>query len=398
MDQIQSISRHPYFLGYNKSVDARMDIVNEDNYVVALDIDECSVVGSNTNEILTLAVHAMENNFHLRRRGDNKIMSRHYEKEILEKLAINLINPSMVNAIHDITSKTKKMPYIVVYTNKVGIGKTCTDLIIQAQKMRKDIMQSSGAERRNIKAKILALPDFDYALIQGDNGGNTLFLEGTDKSDDKLYLARQWDAMIRSINFIFNTHSELNLKPHIRLEIPHIEKMPRSLYTLGIQTWAISRILGLEYNIPVFISAVHYKDLNTICPKINCPFNKIWLYDDIANIHAQRLRQHKPELHTLDAISLHLIQVQKFNFNSMSEATRKNIVQYMYDLIPDPDAFFRENDSIATLGEYLLKQAKKRPDEQILTICNGHFRFIIGNDLSQNEAMPWQTDMFFDTT
>jgi len=191
----------------------------------------------------------------------------------------------------------------------------------------------------------------------------------------------------------------MSLTPNIEFEHEKRERMAYNLQKVGVLTWAISEVLELEYRVPVFISAVTFKDLRTICPTLGCDIQNIWLYDDRANIHAKNLSDQYPELEIYSPIELQMIQVPEYTFHEMLAWVRKNIEKNdLGKLIPDIKTHFKGSAKLLKEFDQIAYPTRSWPKDRLLLDPHDISRFHLGgnalNASTPIRSIPWDTSMF----
>ena len=196
--------------------------------VIALDIDLCSALGNDTNDILRI-VALMTNNFS-------------EWGGAMERLLDLLVNTQVEVALSKIKEATGVMPKVVFYTHKGGIVTECC--------RQEYIAITAGA-----------------GLYVG--GSNTLAFRRADLSEGFKYLYNQMKKSKASTE---------NLDEHSGLYV--------NLCRVGVLTWFISEKLGLGYAAPVYFTKER-KDVAVIAKREGVTKEMVFLFDDNANHHAR---------------------------------------------------------------------------------------------------------------
>lgn len=219
--------------------------------VIALDIDECSVLGNDTNDILQI-IALMTEGFHTAEK-----------KEDVQAVLDLLINPQMVVAIREIRRQTALSPYIVFYTMKSGIVTCCT---------------STESQKRIILDQGLSL----------------------DSQDPITTIAFNSADMAEGFEYLYNQIGDATLDESNRQSLAYT-----LLCRLGIVTWGISRALGLAYAAPVYLTCKG-KNMDRISKHLGVPFAQAFLFDDRAKDHAAELNLHENQAHMITTPPFHL--------------------------------------------------------------------------------------------
>jgi hypothetical protein len=419
---------------------------SQNRYFVGIDLDECALLGSDTNMVLNLGMMSLK--FHsfpppfstpeLQKRYKEQQMAMPRVQQHLEQLGKLVVNPRLIEAFTQITTQLGYVPYVFAYTNKGGLL---------------DLLQECIAEYHHLykKSRIGACVDNDVSsgnsghsqsknIFNFGNGGFTSFLEGSSGIMDYTYL---WNSicsenldleevlktlMARAVAFDSHqlkhkkrqrphnrdhhlihehhanhehhtscehhlnhdhhdhhtideqhtNHQHLNNNEEFREEgeveseeekhmygeefmenkrelenmlMEKIKELRRCIIRLGLSTWAISKCLGLEYNISVFLSHVQYKDLDSVVEKLGVSsLDKVWLYDDQSRNHLHRMIElkyhHNPAMAKKKGVdhedpkSIHMIQVQPYSAKIVPSEIRVKISRVLNTLIPVPEIFF----------------------------------------------------------
>lgn len=248
---------------------------NEPNgRVIALDIDLCSALGNDTNDIMRI-VSCMTHNFSVTK----------YETGLPALLEL-LVNPQVYTAIDQITRITGVKPFVVFYTHKSGVVDQCC----------------SDDEMRRITA--------GAGLYRG--GANTLAFPAGDLSEGHRYL---YNHMKRSRAPSTTTTGLTESSP-----------IYTSLCRVGILTWFISMKLGLDYAAPVYFTR-DKKDVGVVAKDLNVEKDKVYLFDDNAVHHARA----SGLTHARDG---NMIAVQAFDFDTMGAEARVKLHSVLSQKFP----------------------------------------------------------------
>jgi len=382
---------------------------SQGRYFVGIDLDECALLGSDTNMVLNLGMMALK--FHsfpppfsspeLQKMYKEQQMSLPRVQQQLEQLGKLVVNPRLIEAFTQITTQLGYVPYVFAYTNKGGL----LDLLQECMTEYKHLYKKSRISENN--------KGHSPNIFNSGNGGFTAFLEGSSGLVDYTYL---WNSvcsetvnlehvlktlMTRAMplhgsnhdlnhekshqNYLFhgdNDHTEEgeiefnetnathptnethqkevemygedfveNKRELENMLMEKIKELRRCIIRLGLSTWAISKCLGLEYNIPVFLSHVQYKDLDSIVEKLGVSsLDKVWLYDDQSRNHLHRMIElkyhHNPAMAKKrgvdqeDPKSIHMIQVQPYSIKIVPCEIRVKISRVLNNLISVPEIFF----------------------------------------------------------
>jgi len=318
-------------LAGNRAWESRLQSVQRGHYFIALDLDECSVVGNDTNDILRTALYAKEHH-EARTEGDAKTVYTERATELVQELCPLIVNPAMVRAVADIEAKIGYKPYIFAYTNKGSIEKKIHEYM-HVMKACMDAIMRRPSTTEEVKQGLQGEFDERWGKFMGDEPGNGqwVYLEGSDASQGITYL---WDVMRKqTMPAILHACDVLRVAAHKQLE----GRIYNELQKLGAATWGMSRALGLDYNIPVVVSNLQYKDLDTIVPVLGLRNkDKLFLYDDKAEEHFANMMRAKPELADFGNCEkpedVHMIPVSRFQSTCVPAQYRTRIRQILTDL------------------------------------------------------------------
>ena len=201
----------------------------DDTRVICLDIDQCSIFGDDTFDILRV----------LRLVG--QLRGEPYSSDVLLQIGKHLVNPAMIEAVGRIN---RLFPHILVlfYTAKAAI-----------------------VER-------LALHENEALAPLFIDEHNVYFHPATGPTINHMYLYNQAEGCYAAKG---------EPLPPSKQEV-----FAADLERLGLVTWAASLALGLPYAAAVYITAECNKNLNKITSLLNVPFSRTWLFDDKAQEHA----------------------------------------------------------------------------------------------------------------
>lgn len=234
--------------------------------VIALDIDECSVIGADTYDILRL-VQKLTDNF------QNETSQAH-----LLDIARNLINPNMIQAVNHIRKSTPH-PFVVFYTLKGGILRFFT-----------------GNTDERIR--------YQNSGILNEQGTLLHFRSGDVIRERWAYLNNQIRRVLHDL-------------PQSLVTPLHEDRKCLELYRIGILTWAASIALGLSYSAPVFITSIG-KNMDLIESILfNEQVKKSFLFDDKAGEHASNLQS------SLEVSRM--IEVEPYTHSRQSEANANEL-------------------------------------------------------------------------
>ncbi|NBP59252.1 hypothetical protein EBU71_22395, partial [bacterium] len=148
----------------------RRKAIDNDHYFVGLDLDECSLLGADTNNVLDLGFIAKH--FHLNMpRYTEPTMQETYKKQQLSEgetnkflfqLAENVVNPGLLQAMDQIREKVGHQPYVFAYTNK------CVLVDEYAEYLKVYIDSNSCLFYRAILGQFYRIPDKFHNLDQQD--------------------------------------------------------------------------------------------------------------------------------------------------------------------------------------------------------------------------------------
>jgi len=211
---------------------------NPHGRLIALDIDQCSAFGEDTNDIMQIISRM------------TKGLDPFYENaRHLIDIAELLINPRMIEAVTQIRSQAPDN-YIVFYTSKEGIVNSFIRRF-DPQPPHYEVLKSSG-------------------LLVEDDDDTLKFKAGN--------LLDRWE-------YLYNQLPKIEEMPWLDTSSAHCEGLRR----VAILTWVASKMLGLPYAAPVYITRGD-KDMRIICEDLGIhDVNKSVLFDDRAVDHAQKL-------------------------------------------------------------------------------------------------------------
>lgn len=305
---------------------------------IALDLDECSVVGQGTNGIL----HILDHSLKLSSKGFQKHIQPEKKVLYLEEATKLLLNPSMLKTIENLKGTLGHKPYVVAYSAKAKIAKMANTYLEWAEHKQKHygtqpnhFMTSEDEALINVCIKQLK------KRIQENENGTTIFFEGGLEYDSHRYLSNQlvfFSDLVQRIDNIFGRYCHLDSMWSAHEKCKEITaELTRDLEEVGMCTRIMSKLLNLGYLIPVFIGNLNYKDLETLLPTLGCAFDRIWLFDDMTEFHVQGRNHHKRERKSAD--ELHMIKVPKYNFETMNTKQIRGLENILNVMIGNPNAF-----------------------------------------------------------
>jgi len=377
---------------HNIAVEARSLAASRKHYFIALDLDECSVVGSDTNDILRTAFTIID---HHKAQGYPQI-SEARSNVLLHELCELIVNPSMVNAIHAIRDRIGYMPYVFAYTNKgraervfAAYRKNWKQMLDQCLKMQRTSKDEKAAAKTEYETKWK-----NHEHNEPPNG-SWVFLEGSNGDQNYNYLA--------------NTLKEYTM-PNIMKIVQDVspgvlQRLESSIQTeirkIGCATWGMSKTLGLDYNMPVFVSNQQYKNLSDLCPLLGLKSTeKLFLFDDKASDHftkmyAANLSKARAE-HWSNPHDIHMIPVSRFDNTSLSPQAKSRIEQILKEM--DPQGFIlRQNE---TVFREISRPTKEWPQPRLL-FDHENYVYKMGGSAgidplsgSGPPLFPWDTSLF----
>jgi hypothetical protein len=253
--------------------------------LVALDIDQCSCLGEDTNDILRI-ISALTDGF-------NRVKSM----ADLLRVAQLLINPAMVATIDDIRRRGY-LPYIVFYTSKSGILAQIQGRLLNTALHRavRDLGLYTDERCETIRFKPA---NYRTAEDIRDNGMD--------------YLYKQLPG------------------------VPPTDRVCHELRRVGLLTWAAALLLDLRYLPAVYITKGG-KDMHLISRDIGVDFQRVILYDDRSDDHARN-----KGMTTMEA---HMQPVPKYNFISMGTERAEALLSALTKSFPIPANFFETHPSL----------------------------------------------------
>jgi len=382
-----SLSEYRLSLNPNACIRARENAAQLGHYFVGLDLDECSVLGNDTNDILRVAMHARD--FY-----DDKESS----SETLRLIAQKCINPAMTRALSEIRAKVGHMPYVFVYTNKGSVAEKIYFLMEAYRKYFDKIMRSRIVDAQDKQY----LREWSNSIKVEERSkrrlnGLTTFLEGTNASYDFDYLERGIRNDMEPLLQMYAMYLPADYKIVSNSMNIQLSSIRQDIERLGLVTWAISEVLNLDYRAAVFVSNATYKDLDTVVPALGLSNkDRLWLYDDKSNQHFEKMRLTKRVLREKNALDAHMIQIQPFTSRVMAPWTRQAIASWGLErIVRDPAAFFLEFDTVLTE----VSVATTRWPRECLIFNKQKSRFelgagSIGRMVGSQGFEPWPTSMF----
>jgi len=382
-----TISPLPRF-SQNIAIERRRQAAFNDHYFIALDLDECSVLGNDTNDVLRTAFHILD--YH-KQKNFGQIPEERINTLIIE-LCLQLVNPSMVQAIQKIKDNIGYMPYIFAYTNKGSSAKIFQNNMKRWTQLLSRCMSNqtiSNTEKENAKQE--HEQGWKNHIHKKHPDDFWVFFEGS--SPDKDY------------NYLSDTLHEFNMPTLVKIakiESPGVVEdlestAKRELRRIGCATWAMSKALGLDYNIPVFVSHQLYKNLSELCPVLGlASMDKLFLFDDKANEHFANMSLYNPGNCWSGPNDVHMIPVAPFDTPSLSPAARTRIKQILNEIDPRGAILSRNQRILEDISQHSLSWARHK----VLYDFIGHQYKMGGADEIHRMAgsgpplYPWDTSLF----
>ena len=342
----------------SKSIDCRQLANKSNHYFIALDLDECSLLGGDTNGILELGFVARRYHDQMPRYTDEKMQEEYFKQRIGEKelnklllnLAENVVNPALINAMSEIKKMVGHQPYLFAYTNKVMLVDEYAAYLDYYKMLFERIMNDRdfslcNAQKTDLMEWFIS-QHYENEVFPVASGGYTMFLEGASEHDKMDYLWKYISRKTERIDRLYLLYEKEDM-----VRTPSINTFKCQMIKLGLSLWTMSQMLKLPYHMPVFISKVAYKDLNDLLSRLGCTStNKMWLYDDRSNTHLQQKIEtvygndesnaRKEGIIPGDCCSVHMIQVQPYTSHIMPMAYRHRINKILNQMIPVPELFF----------------------------------------------------------
>jgi len=328
-------------------------------YFVGLDLDECSVLGSDTNDILTICNEARKQVMSTPTTpGLNRLQAQEEIKQrlqmtdqIIADISQLVVNPELVAAHKSIMSKVKHVPYYFAYTNKSVVAKSILESYEYMRELRHHCLQSPAEVGSDIHESVknsMHANSLDAKIIQASNG-DTLYFEGSNPGESFDYLWKQYNACATFWNAIA---LQLGKSPVVDPSL--LANQKTDLIKVGLATWGMSKSLGLNYLMPVFISSVRYKSLKLVMNTLGLDrenpahFQKIFLFDDRAETHWINMvkDQDKPHYELIDGSKeptlkeTHMIPIQPYTGKIILSELRAMISKKLNTLIPNPVDYF----------------------------------------------------------
>lgn len=282
--------------------------------VVCLDVDECSIVGGDTCDLLRCLQNFSRAIIDRQIKGEMLSADEPYMRELRSnpdfiKLLRLLVNPKMVEAVQGVAARLKYMPAIVIYTAKSDlVVKSGNHLHEEFFAAFKRFPEGSGTTATEI-------------LIPGDN-----ILAGPDYLRKQLVAETEYvchDIHGESAGEVFTTTTQLPVENYTDFQ------------RAGFCFWAIADALGLAYVPHAVVTAAGDKDLRTMSEIIGVPFEKLVLFDDKSARHASRLQ---PEPQPLAAARM--VQIPPYTFQTMCQTRRAELEALVKQIMPE--AYLRE--------------------------------------------------------
>jgi len=254
----------------------------------------------------------------------------------------------MVQAIQKIKDNIGYMPYIFAYTNKGSSAKIFQDSMKRWTQLLSRCMSNptiSDEDKENAKQE--HEQGWKNHIHNRPPNGSWVFFEGS--SPDKDY------------NYLSDTLHEFTMPTLIRIaktESPGVAEglestAKRELRRIGCATWAMSKALELDYNIPVFVSHQLYKNLSELCPVLGlASMDKLFLFDDKANEHFENMSLYNRGNRWSGPNDVHMIPVAPFDTPSLSPAARTRIKQILNEIDPRGTILSRNQRILEDISEY----------------------------------------------
>lgn len=377
---------------HNIAVEARSLAASRKHYFIALDLDECSVVGSDTNDILRTAFTIID---HHKAQGYPQI-SEARSNVLLHELCELIVNPSMVSAIHAIRRRIGYMPYVFAYTNKGRAGnafasyrKNWKQLLEQCMKMQRISDDDKAAAKTEYETK------WKHHEHDEPRNGFWVFLEGSNGDQNYNYLANTLKeyTMPTIMKIVQNVSPGVLAKLELGIQ--------NEIRKIGCATWGMSKALGLDYNMPVFVSNQQYKNLSGLCPLLGLEsIEKLFLFDDKASDHFTKMYAANPDKaragHWSNPHDIHMIPVNRFDNTSLSPQAKSRIECIFNEL--DPQGFILRQHE--TVFREISWATKEWPQPKLLFDCENYVYRMGGSagiDILSGSGpplFPWDTSLF----
>lgn len=372
-------NRKSHRLPGNAAIAYRQHAAEENRYFLALDIDQCSALGEDTNDILRTA--SMMIRFACEKEVEaNGHIDADAELERQRKLiqiAQLVINPQVLNVYKEIEEKTGHKPYVFAYTNKGDFAeyfeKTINDLVsFMYLPKHSHIFQEAYKSMNEKWGKIFHRRDFKNFWV---------FLEGDDKDTDYMYL---WNKLRN------DTFKEI---AQYMGTFPYEETIKTESKKLGLITWAISRLLELDYNMPAAVGSLYFKDPRDLLRDLGLSsVNRLYLFDDKAITHNDGMPFTSRFEHNSHMIPV--VPYTSFHLHSVN----RTMIDRILNSILEPnlrDMFFLKHPSLSR--DISVATNKWPADRLIYNVAQNRFEIGGGTlDRYVGSAPPpkWSTDHF----
>lgn len=259
------------------------------NIVIALDIDQCTAVGEDTNDVLRI-LSAMT-------RGFNDLNPEQMP-HLLDVTKL-LINPEMVHAVEHMRQRGFN-PYIVFYTKKSGI--------INLMEQACPGLQGHLLERG------FYLPDSE-----------------TIRFGALSYRSSEHFARGKGMDYLYDQIKLFDGMPATTHRVCH------ELRRVALLTWGAALLLGLPYLPSVYITK-GLKNVGLLASDLGVPFERVILFDDKGLSHAQALH--------LTPAQANMQPVQPYNFSTMSPETAHALYEELRTHFPLTPEFVQANRAL----------------------------------------------------
>lgn len=262
--------------------------------VVALDIDQCSAFGEDTNDIMQIIS-----------RMTNGLDPSHLNSKHLFQVTKHLINPRMIDAIKEIRRRSNA-PHIVFYTSK------------------------------------RAIVDFFNPLRRASNPANPLKQRGILINDNLMKFKE--GNLTEGWGYLYNQLPQTQRAPWLNPNSPYCEQLHR----VGILTWVASVMLGLPMSASVYITRAP-KDMEIICRDLGInDISKSILFDDKAISHADTLG--------LTLEQARMTPVQAYNPRTATKDMLKDLYADLMQYFPIKEEFAEQFESLMRMASTPIKE------------------------------------------
>jgi hypothetical protein len=404
----RNISHGPAILrSSNPCIQHRMLYSATKKYTLALDLDECSVVGGDTNDTLRTALTIKNHYAKTLPEAEAKSYAIDADRKLVN-LGMLLVNPKLIESINKIRAKIGYTPYVLCYTNKGKLAEYISTLLdmlenrynftIENSTVSEAIKKQLNEERVNGWSKV---------KTTDPESGFYCFLEGSGPEEGYSYLMNMFKN--RTIGHIMNLPSRLSF--HDERINKLFQYLQMEFDKLSIVSYAISKSLELPYNALVVVGNLKYKDLTTFSPVLGASsFEKVFLYDDKSHEHYSNMRLYKGGFaktavdHGISGPEgINMLSVEPYDNHLMPPQNRAMIARLLSEMELDSTFAAQNRSLINDISTASTSWPKRR---LLYNSETGKYEMGAGSlpytDDSYTRATPWPVSQFtepgFDNT